>query len=809
MRLTFIALLVLIISPVLMAQETPDPKKAAVKSGASKNNVEVVKAVRAVLSAKKQKDRDTLLEGVLARTDLDWPSVKEALMAGPYYQKPMVTEVGVRHSGKHMGIRLRGADGKERGFSVYVPRGYTAKNDAKIPVLLYLHHSPNASVNSGAEKADLALVKFRQFCEDYNVIFVAPYTGKGAEWWTDGGIKLIEWTLEQVKARYNIDEDKVGLVGTLDAADATWYVAQRMPGTWNTLISLSGDPFEMTAIVRPIYLGTLDRMDILLGVPGKLRTRFGELSVHKHLDGLKAHFDKAMRVTVSVHMGSHSDTHYLDGVRGQIMGFVTDDARKRKALANEVDIETDGDEALRSLWLKVQGYDADIKPPKGSSFPSTRLVWNPPAQKEPAKKFGIGLQKRDWPVGQVVNAASLGAVRAQITTGDVLVRVGDTVITKDTKVGKLTEGKNWGDEVEMVLAREVNDEERKGAERQQKQYLQIRSKMIEYKAAGKKLPADLSELIDDEGAEDEEEDEDDDGESEIEIGDGEEEEEEDDSGKDGTGARKRTWFLFKRYVKIIRPETVLIRQDLGITWDRAYVKGGVRIAGVTPGSLADRSGFKAGDVIAQVLGTEIVGMKNLREAFEGWKFEKQPEGERSVTFDIRRLTAGQTWIEESVRVKWEAPNPYRVDAKWNKSENRLDILVRFASKFTVYLTDELVKPNTDYHVFVNGVPYHDIIDPANRPEYPPMHPGGHGGSGKRRRMQMARAKIKGGWQPDFKFAIEDSLETRDRSLVMGAKLEFDLTKSKAAFVKARSHGAKPDNQRGERLKAALDSFGGG
>ena len=66
MRLSFVALLALIISPVLMAQETPKPEAAAAKGAAPTHNVEVVKAVRAVLSAKKQKDRDTLLAGVPA-----------------------------------------------------------------------------------------------------------------------------------------------------------------------------------------------------------------------------------------------------------------------------------------------------------------------------------------------------------------------------------------------------------------------------------------------------------------------------------------------------------------------------------------------------------------------------------------------------------------------------------------------------------------------------------------------------------------------------------------------------------------------
>ena len=43
---------------------------------------------------------------LLSNKDLDWVSLKEGLMTGPYYQKPMVTQFGTRHSGKDMRIRL-------------------------------------------------------------------------------------------------------------------------------------------------------------------------------------------------------------------------------------------------------------------------------------------------------------------------------------------------------------------------------------------------------------------------------------------------------------------------------------------------------------------------------------------------------------------------------------------------------------------------------------------------------------------------------------------------------------------------------
>ncbi|MHC4450841.1 MAG: hypothetical protein ACYS0E_12015 [Planctomycetota bacterium] len=780
-----------------------------VQAQETKVNEDVVKAVRYVVSAKKAKEREKYYKALFERTDLDWPSVKQGLMTGRYYSKPLSTELGIRHSGKHMGIRLRGPDGKERGFTVYVPQGYTADDKQRIPVLMYLHHHAGGTIDSGASKADIGLRKFDDLCEKYNVLFVAPYTGKGAEWWTEGGVQLIQWTLEKVKSMYNIDEDKVGLIGPLDAADAVWYVAQRMPGTWNVLMPLSGDPYEATAIVRPIYLGTIDRMDILMGVPGKLRTRFGDKDVHGYLDWLRPHFDKRLRLTLSIQMGANSDAHYLDLIRDQAMNFLVTDVHKRKALANEVDVETDGPDGLRSLWLSAKGYDADVKPPRARKFPSTRLVWTPPKAKEPQKKLGINLDKRDWPIGQVITRTSLGAERAKINNGDVLLEVNGTPIHKDTKVLDLIKDLKWNDEVEVLLAREVDSNGLKGAQRQQRQYLQIREKIKELRAAGKPIPADTSELLEDEEEEEEAEDEDeDDGESVIEMG-GEPEEEEAGDGNDVQPKRKETTvFIFRRWIKVLRPEGVLIRKDFGATWDRQHRDPvGVRMAHVAPGSLAARSGFKNGDVIIQVLGEPIKRMADLRKAFAKWKFEKEPEGERSVTFDIRRMTKSREWIDEAVTVRWEAPKPYRVDAKWNKNDKQLNILVRHASQLTVYLTDELIKPGEAFHVFVNGVPYHDLLDPASRPEYPRPR---HGAGGDRLfRMRMARAKIAEGWKPDFKLAVDDALARRDRSVVIGAKLEIDLSKHKAGLEGSRKFHGKPRKKKGEKLKTAYDEHKSG
>jgi len=796
MKTTMIWTLALLIAAPAAAEDAP-------------LNADVTKAVRAVVASTKKKDIEKYRKELFARSDLDWPSFKEGLMLGGYYRKPIVTDMGVRHSGKHFGIRLTGADGKARGFSMYLPKGYTAVD--KIPVLVYLHHQAWAPVESGTSKSEIAIRKFREVCEDRGILFVAPYTGSGAEWWTEEGVKLVRWSIHQVMKRYNVDEDRIGLVGALDGAEASWLVAQRMPGMFNVLMPMTGDPYEMTALIRPIYLGTLDRMDMLVGVPGKLRSeRFGDKNVNAYLDGLKPLFDKGIRLTLSVQMGSNSDFHYLERIKGEIGEFVLDKEHKRKPLADEVDIETDGPDALRSMWLEVKGYDADVKPPR-NNFPSTRLVWKAPARKEPGKKMGLGLQDRNnWPMGKAITAVNLGAKQAKLTQGDILVKVEGTIVKKGTNLGELLKGKSWGDEIEVVLARFVDERGLESMQRQQRQYLQIRRKVAELRAAGKPIPADRSELIEDEdeSANDEDDEEEDDDDSSIEVSDGPgEDPDEDDDAGDGArkNRKKRSWFVFKRWIPLTRPEGVLIRQDFGTNWDRNFSKEGVRVRSVIPGSLADRSGFKAGDVITQVLGESIKKMADLRKAFDSYKFEKAPEEERKVTFDVNRPSAHGQSSEESLTVRWAPIGSYRVDAKWKKQDKRLDILVRHAKEATVYLTDEFVKPGEAFYVYINGVPYHDLIDPASRPDYPQFR---HGmDRGRLDRMRKKRAKIENGWKPDFKFALQDQLDNPDRSCVVGGKLHLDFSKMKEGFEKARVHVRKPEGDQGKKLEAAVSKFG--
>ena len=765
-----------------------------------KANPEVVKAVRAVISAKKSKDVTELKRALFARPDLDWVSVKQGLMDGPYYSKPMVTEFGLRNSGKDFGLRLSGEDGKERGFSIYVPEGYEGKEP--LPVLFYLHQDCMVKEpNAGAERAVQALLRFRKLCDEQNVFFVAPYTAAGAEWWMPDGKELVAWTLDEVKRRYNIDENRVALMGNNDGGEGVWAIAQQMPGTFSCLMPMTADPYEVTGMVRPLYLGTLDRMDVLMGVTGSIRGALGTKNTNQYMDALDPLFKKGMRVTTAIFPQAQTDFRYLENIQDTAMAWAR--TKKRNALAIEVDVESNEPEGLRSLWLAATGVD-----PEGDSqrnFPTTHLKWKPPAPGKGGvgdKKLGVNLRERaEWEYGILIERASGQADKARIRARDVILEVADTPVKKTSEVGPLVQQYDFGTDVPLLLARMVRPGEMEREKKLQAVYLKYRERTREMVANGEEVPDDLWERMMDEALDAEEKDEEEEEEeSSIEINDGSEEGGEEDVDQDEE-QKDPEIFIFRRWVRLKQGEPPFVRVDFGAGVDHTWRESGVRIGRVTAGTIAWRAGLRSGDVITGVQDNPVENTRDLADFFAEFKFEKEPPENREVKFTIRRMDK-----EMVLTAKWETPVASRVDARWDKKENALNVMCRNLKGFTLYFTDELVPPNEEFHLYINGVPYQDLMDPDSMPEYPRMGPHGGGMAGdKLYRMRKKRAKV-AGWKPDYEFAVSEFLKNRDRELVLGNKLTIDMHQFKQAFKKVREKSKPKRFDFGAALKEAYEKF---
>lgn len=336
----------------------------------------------------------------------------------------------------------------------------------------------------------------------------------------------------------------------------------------------------------------------------------------------------------------------------------------------------------------------------------------------------------------------------------------------------------------------------------------------ELRARGEPVPEDLAEQMTDEdfAAEDEEEEEDED--TTIIISDGEKEpaggEEKKPGAGQGPGRRAKTqFFVFERFLHIRRPEGKLVRDDFGASWDPGFDKAGVRLTRPIPGSHADRSGFKEGDVIVAVGAHGVEKVRDVQAFFEDFKFEKEPAGERFVEFTVQRPTASGDYDERTVTVRWDPPVSARVDARWDKPDKTLHVLARHAKGLTICFTDEVYPPGEPFHLYINGVPYQDLVDPATRPDYPRAGPRADGAvMDELHRMRQKRAKVDG-WQPEPKWALREALAQRDRGLILGGRMILDLTKMREGFEAAKRKDEGGDNKRGERVGEAYEAWKSG
>ena len=270
--------------------------------------------------------------------------------------------------------------------------------------------------------------------------------------------------------------------------------------------------------------------------------------------------------------------------------------------------------------------------------------------------------------------------------------------------------------------------------------------------------------------------------------------------------------VVERWVKLRRQGGVLVRADFGAEWDRSYDKTeGVRVSSVYAGSLAARSGFKEGDLIVDV-GGAVKTIHDIERAFatmdEGdtpFKFEAEPDGQNAVDFTIRRPNTDGTYqADTSLTVRWLPVKSSRVDAHWDKKENTLNVIANNVSAFTLYFTDDLIEPGKEFRLFINDVPYQDLVNPATAPEYPKGHEDDPALADELYRMRRKRAVIEG-WTPDLAWALEEFLGSWDRRQVYGAKRSFDLTKMKAGFDQAKER-AKHDDDLPARLKKAYEEY---
>jgi predicted peptidase len=146
-------------------------------------------------------------------------------------------------------------------YLLYLPEHY-GRNDAKLPLILFLHGSGergnlNALRNFGP-------VRVSQQQRGFPFIVLAPLCPKG-KWWTDVDVtQSVMALLETVSETYLVDPDRIYLTGLSMGGFGVWNLAEQYPDRWAALAPVcgGGNPYlaqRVRHIPTRIFHGQNDR----------------------------------------------------------------------------------------------------------------------------------------------------------------------------------------------------------------------------------------------------------------------------------------------------------------------------------------------------------------------------------------------------------------------------------------------------------------------------------------------------------------------------------------------------------------------
>ena len=205
------ALAIGVAGPVQAGQSDDSALDAAVEAfWAASSDAEVAAASAAILAA------DPDIEAIWGR-----------LRAGRAYARGVPT-------GRRL-LTRENRDGVEHGYVVRVPQGYDPA--ARYPVIVYLHGGV-----SRPKREDGTWWRREERLARDDAIVVAPASWDESLWWQDSQIENLAGVVNDLKRTWNVDENRVYLIGISDGATGAFYHAMKATTPWAAFLPLNGHP---------------------------------------------------------------------------------------------------------------------------------------------------------------------------------------------------------------------------------------------------------------------------------------------------------------------------------------------------------------------------------------------------------------------------------------------------------------------------------------------------------------------------------------------------------------------------------------
>ena len=159
-------------------------------------------------------------------------------------------------------------DGVEHPYVVRIPESYDPMR--RYPVLVYLH----GGVSRPARDDGSWWRREERFTNE-DTIVVAPLSWAESLWWQSSQLENLPGVLNDLKRTYNIDEDRVHMLGVSDGATGGYYHAMTATTPWAGFILLIGHPVVLansaSAVDADLYATNLRNKPLFIVNGGRDR----------------------------------------------------------------------------------------------------------------------------------------------------------------------------------------------------------------------------------------------------------------------------------------------------------------------------------------------------------------------------------------------------------------------------------------------------------------------------------------------------------------------------------------------------------
>ena len=267
--------------------------------------------------------------------------VRERLRAGrPYGPAP---------AGRHA-LSRRNRDGTEHPYILHVPAAYDPA--APAPLRVYLH---GGVMRPFPESDDWWRGEDRWVRDD--ALVVAPLSWNGSPWWQRSQIENLAGLLADLKRRYNIDENRIHMLGVSDGATGAYYFAFKAATPWAGYLAFIGHPAVLghpgTRVDGQMHTVNLRGKPLFIVNGGRDRLYPASLIVPY----VRLFADAGVDVEFRPYPEAGHDLSWWDAEAPRVEAFIA--ATERRPLPDALAWETESaQEFNRSHWLVIDELGA-------------------------------------------------------------------------------------------------------------------------------------------------------------------------------------------------------------------------------------------------------------------------------------------------------------------------------------------------------------------------------------------------------------------------------------------------------------------